>query len=81
MAIREARKAGLIAPGTAIWLCDDTPAGRGRRPGEPEPSEKQECCYTLQGQEFRHRATQRVNRMQMMGNLRFAFPDVEFVHR
>jgi len=30
IAIREARRKGLIAPGTAVWLCDDTPAGKAK---------------------------------------------------
>jgi len=54
---------------------------RFRYPGEEEPQEKKECCYTLEGREFRHSGTMRVNRMQMVENLRFAFPDVQFVHR
>jgi hypothetical protein len=52
-----------------------------RFPGDAEPMEKKECCYTLEGHEFRHLGTMRVNRMQMVENLRFAFPDVKFVHR
>jgi hypothetical protein len=30
IAIREARKKGLIASNTAVWLCDDTPAEKIR---------------------------------------------------
>ena len=34
-AIREARNAGLIAHGTAIWLCDDTPADKPKCDSSP----------------------------------------------
>ena len=50
-------------------------------PGDEEPQEKKECFYTVGGHEFRHSGTMRVNRMQMVENLRFAFPEVNFVHR
>ena len=43
--------------------------------------EKGDCIYRLEGQEFRHTGTMRQNRQQMIANLRFAFPDVEFTHR
>ena len=52
-----------------------------RFPGDQEKLEKGECIYVLEGQEFRHAGTMRQNRRQMIANLRYAFRDVQFVHR
>ena len=52
-----------------------------RFPGDAQKMEKGDCIYVLEGQEFRHTGIMRQNRQQMIANLRFAFPDVEFTHR
>lgn len=53
-----------------------------RHPGELEKDEgRGKCEYTVEGLDFSHTGVMRVNRMQMIENLRWAFPDVVFMHR
>ena len=52
-----------------------------RHPDGCEESESKEAVYTLRNQAFRHTGTMWVNRMQMIENLCYMYPDTRFIHR
>lgn len=53
-----------------------------RYPGHEGKNEaSKDCSYSLGGHDFSHNGPRRTNRIQMIENLRWAFPDIPFVHR